>query len=63
MKNVTALQKELSELFLNLKEGDIEPKVAGEMNNTAGKLINSMKVQLEYASLRGKEPKVKFLDN
>lgn len=62
MKNVMELQKELSDLFINLKEGDVEPKVASEMNNTAGKIINSIKVQLEYATLIGKTPNVKFLN-
>jgi hypothetical protein len=32
------------------------------MNNTAGKIINVQKVQLEYAELRGVSPSISFLD-
>lgn len=36
--------------------------VAGEMNNTAGKIINAQKVQLEYAALKKVAPSIAFLD-
>jgi len=32
------------------------------MNNTAGKIINAQKVQLEYAALRNAAPNIPFLD-
>jgi hypothetical protein len=32
------------------------------MNNTAGKIINVQKVQLEYAALRKTAPEIKFLE-
>jgi len=31
------------------------------MNNTAGKIINVQRVQLEYASLRNEAPDIDFL--
>ena len=49
--NANELQKELSELFMSLKSGDIKPPVACEMNNAAGKMIGLAKLQLEYARL------------
>jgi hypothetical protein len=62
MKNVNELRKELSEVFKNLKEGKTDVKVAAEMNNTAGKIINTIKVELEYAALKKAPPKIDFLD-
>ncbi len=63
MKNVTELRDELTKVFHELKAGEIQVKTASEMNNTAGKIINSLKVELEYNQLRG-EPaaKVPFLE-
>jgi hypothetical protein len=63
MKNISQLREELAAVFENLKNGTLEPKVAAEMNNTAGKMINTVKVQLDYAHLKkDKEFRVDFLD-
>ena len=49
--NANQLQKELAELYQNLKTGAIKPPVACEMNNAAGKMICLAKLQLEYMRL------------
>ena len=61
MKNVTELTTQLAELFADLKTGVVDVKVASEMNNTAGKIINAQKVLLEYAVLTKTTPDVPFL--
>ena len=61
MKHISELTKELSELYEGLKNGTIETKVATEMNNTAGKIINAQRVQLEYADLRKEQPDIDFM--
>ena len=61
MKNVTELRNELSRVFHELRAGTLEWKVAKELNNCAGKIINSAKVQLEYHSLRKDKPNITFL--
>lgn len=61
MNNVESLRKELSEVFAGLKSGEIKPKQAAEMNNTAGKMIQSVKVQLDYYALRKETPVIEFL--
>ena len=38
-----------------------EVKIATEMNNTAGKIINAQRVQLEYADLRKEQPDIDFM--
>ena len=61
MNHISELTKELSALYEGLKNGTIETKVATEMNNTAGKIINAQRVQLEYADLRKEQPDIDFM--
>lgn len=63
MKNIKELVDGLSALFEEIKRGEVDVKLASEMNNTAGKIINAQKVQLEYAALKKVEPSIEFLDN
>lgn len=62
MKNITELNNHLTDLYTALKNSTIDVKTAAEMNNTAGKIINVQKVQLEYAELRDEKPNIAFLE-
>lgn len=62
MKNMTELRDELSSVFQQLKAGEIAPKEAAELNNCAGKIINSTKVELEYFALKKETPFIPFLE-
>ena len=62
MQNIDEVRKELCAAFGDLKAGSLEVKVAAEMSNMAGKIINSLKVQLEYSALRKEKPSIKFLN-
>ena len=61
MKHISELTTELSSLYEGLKNGTVDVKVATEMNNTAGKIINAQRVQLEYADLRKEQPNIEFM--
>ena len=61
MKHISELTTELSALYEGLKNGTVDVKVATEMNNTAGKIINAQRVQLEYAELRKEQPSIEFM--
>ena len=61
MKNISELRDELATVFEGLRNGSVDVKVASEMNNAAGKMINTLKVQLEYAHLSGKKPDIAWL--
>jgi hypothetical protein len=63
MKNITDVRAELSKVFVGLKNGSINPSVASELNNSAGKIINSVKIELEYYALRKEKPEIEFLKN
>lgn len=62
MNTVKDLREELLVLFGELKSGVADVKVAAEMNNTTGKVINSVKLELEYATLRKEKPNISFLE-
>lgn len=59
--NITALRNELLDVFDKLRSGHMKPPMAKEINNTAGKIIGSAKVQLEYCKLAQIKPVIPFL--
>ena len=61
MKNIEEVREALCVAFKDLRSGELEVKQAAEMSNMAGKIINSLKVELEYAALRHEEPDIEFL--
>jgi len=63
MKTVDELRAQLSEVFLQLRSGNIKYKEASELANLAGKMISSAKVQVEYFALRKETPKISFLES
>lgn len=61
MKNITEMRKRLATVFDDLEKGTIDPRVAKQMNNSAGKILYSIRVELEQASLRCEKPDVDWL--
>lgn len=61
MNTITDIRNDLIKVFSDLRDGKMEAKDAIEINNTAGKIINSVKVQLAYHALRGETPEIEFL--
>jgi len=61
MNHISELTTELSMLYTGLKNGTVDVKIATEMNNTAGKIINTQRVQLEYAELCKQLPNIAFM--
>ena len=62
MTTITDIRDQLIDVFNGLRAGTIDPKEAVEINNTAGKIINTAKVQIAYSALRGGAPVIPFLD-
>ncbi len=60
--NNTTLRTDLLNVYEELRNKSIEPKLAKELNNTAGKIMASVKIQITYAVLRGEKPDVDFLN-
>ena len=66
MRNIAELRDELFKVFEELRDGSLTPKQAAEINNCAGKIINSVKVELDYHALRhaikDNPPTIKFIE-
>jgi hypothetical protein len=62
MKNITELRTSLSENYEQMKSKKMDLKMGKELANTAGKIINSLKVELEYNSMMDIKKKIDFLD-
>lgn len=60
---ITDVRNDLLNVFAGLRDGTMEAQDAVEINNTAGKIISSAKVQLAYHALRSERPEIPFLDS
>ena len=61
MTTINEIRDGLVETFNALRNGTMEAKDAVEINNTAGKIISSAKVQIAYHALREEAPNIPFL--
>ena len=62
MKNLLDLRNQLVTVFDKLRDGEIELAQAKEINNAAGKIISTVRCQLEYSKLRNEKPKIDFIN-
>jgi len=62
MKNITSLRDWIIENAVATKAKKIEPKVAKELNNSAGKVIATLVLELKYAQFLAATPKGKRID-
>ena len=60
---ITGVREHLLDVFNCLRAGTLEAKDAVEINNTAGKIISSLKVQLAYHAMRSERPEIEFLNS
>lgn len=61
--NINELRQELLQMFDDLKNNKISIVTASAMNNTAGRIIDTAKIQLEYYKLIKEKPDFVFLVN
>lgn len=62
MKNVVELRDDLAKIFEELKNGKIKPEKAAQMTNCAGKIIGTLRVEMEYSDRREEKPDIKFMN-
>jgi len=63
VSTITDIRNDLIVVFNGLRDGTLDYKDAVEINNTAGKIISSAKVQLAYHALRNERPEIPFLNS
>jgi hypothetical protein len=61
MQNITELRTSLADNYTRMKAGKMGLNVGKELANTAGKIINSLKVELEYNSMMSIKEEIDFL--
>lgn len=62
MQNITELRTSLVDNYEMMKEKKMDLKMGKELANTAGKIINSIKVELEYNSIMSIKNTIPFLN-
>ena len=60
MKTHTELREELMNLYVGIKSGTVDLKMAAELNNTVGKLNAANKIDLLYHEQRKSTPMIPF---
>lgn len=63
MKNTTQLRNSLAENYDKMASGEMPLKQGKELANTAGKILNSLKVELEYNQYTDNKRTIEFLEN
>lgn len=61
INNITDLRNDLLDAYQSVRSGNGDLQQAKETSNLAGKIINSLKVQLAYAEMRKETPDITFI--
>lgn len=61
-QNIKQLRDDLLDAYNMLKLDPKRYNQVGELANTAGKIIQTVKLELEYCGMRGEEPNIDFLE-
>lgn len=62
MKNITDLRNSLIDNYSKMKDKKMDLKEGKELANTAGKILTSIKVELDYNTQMGIKNKIDFLE-
>lgn len=60
-KDISELRDQLLDAFEWIKTDPRRANQVKEMTNAAGKILGTVKAQLEYAVVRGEQPEIAFL--
>ena len=57
------MRLDLDKAFYSVRDGAVDIKAAAEMSNIVGKIIGTIKVELEYHAMRKEDPNIKYLSD
>ena len=63
MQNITELRSSLIDNYNQMKDGSMPIKLGKELTNSAGKIINSVRVELDYKQHMEDRSIIPFLEN
>lgn len=61
MQNIKQLRENLTQDYEQMKSGNMKISTGKALANTAGKILTSLQVELEYCKLTGVEKDIDFL--
>lgn len=61
MKNIQDLRNDLLDNYNKTKTGEISVGLAKELSNSAGKIISTVKTQIDYNKYVGNTSKIPFM--
>lgn len=61
MQNIKTLRESLMDNYEQTKNGQMDKGICKELANTAGKVINTLRVELEFMALTGIKKDISFL--
>lgn len=61
MKTMKEAREKLVDLNKKLEDESLDFKIVAEMHNGIGKIINTVRTQLEYSKLRKEKPQIDFM--
>lgn len=60
--NIKQLRGSLIENYSLMKNGKMPTETGKQLANTAGKLLSSVKIELDYLNMQGQKRKIDFLE-
>lgn len=61
ISSMTELRDNLADVYEKVKTGDLETEAAKSLSSIAGKMIFSVRTQMEYQVARGEKPNIGFM--
>ena len=61
--NITELRAVLCDTIAAVQAKEMPPDAAEAISNASGKIIASLRVELEYRRMRSEKPEIAFLDS
>jgi hypothetical protein len=60
--NITSLRETLIDTVDGLRRGEVQPATAEAITNASGKIVSTIRVQLEYARATSTVPRIPFME-
>lgn len=60
--NIKQLRNSLIENYSLMKTGKMPTETGKQLANTAGKLLSSVKIEMDYLNMQGQKRKIDFLE-
>lgn len=62
MRNVRELRESLADNYDQMRDKKMDCNLGKELANTAGKILHSVKIELEYNTYMGTKKRIEFLE-